>query len=113
MDTGGQDDKTIETRVRDCLAQVIAPDVGLAVTRMGCVRDLRVHGGHVSLVFRPSSSVCPAAFHLASMIQQAVRAVPGVCKVTMQVENFDRAHELASLLADQEEGGPGPAGPDE
>lgn len=103
MESGHEPDDTLEARVREHLATVIAPDVGLAVTRMGCVRDLAVEEGRVSLVFRPSSSVCPAAFQLASTIQQAVRAVPGVQSVTIRVDNFDRAGELESLLADAQD----------
>ena len=101
MDTGQQTDDTLEARVRDRLSEVIAPDVGLAVTRMGCVRDLTVEGDRVALVFRPSSPVCPAAFQLASIIKQAVLDVQGVRGVTIRVQNFNRAGELEALLADQ------------
>jgi len=96
------DGAALEARVWERLSEVIAPDVGLAVTRMGCVNDLHVAEGRVSLVFRPSSPVCPVAFHLASTIQQAVGSVPGVTSVTVHVTDYDRAHELEALLADDQ-----------
>jgi metal-sulfur cluster biosynthetic enzyme len=81
------------------LAGVMDPGAGLDVFRMGLVRDMEVSGsGEVSLVFRPSSPVCPVAFSLAPAIKEAIESVPGVARVLVRVENFNRAKELEGLL---------------
>jgi metal-sulfur cluster biosynthetic enzyme len=90
----------LRVAIERCLAELIDPGAGLDVMRMGLVRNLQVAGdGTVSLVFRPSSPVCPIAFSLAPAIREAVEAIPGVKTVRMRVENFKRAAELEALLA--------------
>ena len=91
----------VEQLIKDRLSEVTDPETGLDVGRMDLVHNLRVEGGHVTLVFRPASSVCPMAFKLAADIRGAIRSVPGVSRVTVKVENFGRAAELESLLEDQ------------
>ncbi len=88
--------------IEEHLAEVIDPGAGLDVFRMGLVRDLEVsEGGDVSLVFRPSSPVCPMAFSLVPAIKEAIESVPGVGSVSMRIKNFNRAAELEALLAEE------------
>lgn len=91
----------MEQLIEERLSEVIDPETGLDVGRMDLVHDLRVEGGRVTLVFRPTSPVCPMAFKLAADIRDAIRSVPGVSRVTIKVENFRRAAELESLLEDE------------
>jgi len=92
---------TVEQIIKEKLSKVIDPETGLDVGRMDLVHNLQVEGGYVTLVFRPSSPVCPMAFKLAADIRDAVRSVPGVSRVTVKVENLHRAAELESLLEDE------------
>ena len=82
------------------LANVIDPETGLDVLRLGPVRDLNVDeaSGKVTLTFRPASKFCPMAFTLAADIQEAVRSTPGVRSVEIKVENYVRATELEAVL---------------
>ena len=91
--------ESVETR----LSEVIDPETGLDVQRMGLIQDLQIEAGHATLIFRPTSPVCPMAFKLAVDMRDAVRSVPGITGVTIKVENFNRAAELESLLREQEE----------
>ena len=88
----------MEELIRERLSEVIDPETGLDVGRMDLVHDLRIEDGRVTLVFRPTSPVCPMAFKLAAAIRDSIRSVPGVNRVTVKVENFRRAAELESLL---------------
>lgn len=83
------------------LARVIDPETGLSVVRMGLVYDLDVDekAGNVHLIFRPSSYFCPMAFKLAVDMRDAVKAVPGVNSLRVEVADFARANELNQLLA--------------
>ncbi len=86
-------------QVEDALAEVMDPETGLSVLRMDLVHDLEVGDeGKVSIVFRPSSPVCPMAYPLANAIKKRVDALVGVTAVRIRVENFQRAEHLESIL---------------
>lgn len=85
--------------VEQGLSGVIDPETGLNVLRMEIIHELQVGAdGEVTLVFRPSSPVCPMAFTLANSIKRTIEALEGVKTVQIKVENFTRAEELETLL---------------
>lgn len=93
------DAQSIETQVREALGEIIDPETGLSIMRMDLIHALHVGAdGAVTLVFRPSSPVCPMAYALASSIKKKLEDVSGVASVQMTVENFERAAHLESLL---------------
>ena len=92
----------LKTIIEEGLSDLIDPGAGIDVMRMGLVRDLTVRGGNVSLTFRPSSTVCPMAFSLASAIKERIESIPEVGNVKIHVENFKRASELENLLVDED-----------
>ena len=80
------------------LTEVIDPETGLNIIRMDLIHDTAVSAdGSVSLVFRPSSPICPMAYSLANSIKKRLETVKGVSSVQIRVENFRTAH-LESLL---------------
>ena len=91
--------KSLEEEVRDALEQIMDPETGLSIMRMDLIHDLSVAAdGRVSLVFRPSSPVCPMAYSLANTIKKGVEAVSRVRSVEIGVHNFEKAGHLESLL---------------
>jgi len=92
---------SLQDQILKSLSEVVDPETGLSVVRMGLVRDLKVEegSGKVSLAIRPTSFLCPMAFKLGAEIRDAVRSVAGVSNVDITVENFARAKELNLLLA--------------
>jgi len=83
------------------LYNVIDPETGLSIMRMDLIRQLQVSdAGRVSLVFRPSSPVCPMAYALASSIKSKIRDLDWVASVSIKVENFNRSEHLEGLLND-------------
>lgn len=91
--------ESVESKVRRALEKVIDPETGLGVMRMDLIHNIVVTAdGVVTLVFRPSSPVCPMAYVLANAIKKTVQAVTGVTSVEMRVENFQRAAHLEKLL---------------
>jgi metal-sulfur cluster biosynthetic enzyme len=86
-------------QVEDALAGVMDPETGLSIMRMDIVHNLEVGGaGEVSLVFRPSSSVCPMAYTLANSIKKRIEALEWVTAVRIRVENFQKAGHLETVL---------------
>jgi len=91
--------ESIETHVRRALAEIIDPETGLSIMRMDLIHDIEVTAdGSVSLVFRPSSPVCPMAYSLANSIKKKLETVSQVNAVNVRVENFERAAHLESVL---------------
>jgi metal-sulfur cluster biosynthetic enzyme len=89
----------LESTVRKALGEIVDPETGLSIMRMDLIHDLEVTAdGLVSLVFRPSSPVCPMAYALANGIKQRLQTVDRVRSIAIKVENFERAAHLESLL---------------
>lgn len=92
-------DNAKHEQVEAVLAEVMDPETGLSVMRMDIVHNLEVRNtGEVSLIFRPSSPVCPMAYTLANSIKTRIEALEWVTTVRIRVENFQRAGHLESVL---------------
>jgi len=90
---------TLKEKVGEALSNVIDPETGLNVMRMDLIHDLQIgQDGSVSMVFRPSSPVCPMAYTLGNSIKNSLETLEGVTSVTIQVENFHRAEHLEIVL---------------
>ena len=89
----------LKKAVEKALSEIIDPETGLSITRMDLIHDLSVTDqGLASLVFRPSSPVCPMAYALANSIKQGVEGVPGIQGVRIRIENYQRASHLEGLI---------------
>jgi metal-sulfur cluster biosynthetic enzyme len=91
--------KQIESKLWGKLKEVIDPGANLNVVDMGLIRELSMSGdGTVSLVFRPSSPICPLAFVLAANIKKALEEINEVDAVHLKVVDFARAEELNRMM---------------
>ena len=92
----------LQARVMRKLSDVIDPETGLSVVRMGLIQDLGVdeRKGEVRLVVRPTSFLCPLALELAEGVKNAVKDVADVSNVRIEVDGYARAKQLNRLLAD-------------
>ena len=89
----------MEDQVKRALSEVIDPETGLNIMRMDLIHDLRVtEDGAVSLVFRPSSPVCPMAYTLANSIKKKIESLKDVKSIRIAVENFQNADHLERLV---------------
>ncbi|MBI4963085.1 MAG: iron-sulfur cluster assembly protein [Desulfomonile tiedjei] len=86
-------------QIERMLSEVIDPETGLSIMRMDLIHELQVRDpGRVSLVFRPSSPVCPMAYSLGNSIRTKIQDVDWVTSVAIKVENFSRSDHLEGLL---------------
>lgn len=91
--------ENLEAQVKEALGEVVDPETGLSIMRMELVHGLKVMpDGSVSLVFRPSSPVCPMAYALANAIKKRLETIRAVAAIKIRVENFEKAAHLESLL---------------
>lgn len=100
MEREARSDENVKIAVETALNGISDPGSGAKLMDLGLVRNLGVIDGVVTLTFRPSSTVCPAAFTLAPGIKAMIENAEGVRRVEMKVENFQRARELEALLND-------------
>lgn len=93
---------SLKDHIMQDLSRVIDPETGLSVVRMGLVYGLDVdeNEGNVHVIFRPTSYFCPLAFKLAVDIRDAIKEVPGVNSLRVEVADFARAKELNQLLTE-------------
>ena len=83
------------------LQGIIDPGTTLDVVSMGLIKHLTVtDNGEVSLVFRPSSPVCPLALPLALDIQSALKKLDGVKTLKVTVTDHQKADEVNSYLGE-------------
>ena len=99
MTTGLMKVVLMEDQIKQALAEIIDPETGLSIMRMDLIRNLSVtEEGEVSLVFRPSSPVCPMAYSLANSIKKKIESLKYVKSIRIAVENFQNADHLEGLV---------------
>jgi metal-sulfur cluster biosynthetic enzyme len=92
--------KDISKSVINALQNVMDPETGADVVRMGLILDLEIdQNGTVSYIFRPSSPLCPIALPLVLEIIEAVKNVDGVIDQKVTVIDYVGADELNKILA--------------
>ena len=106
LDTKVGKEAEIRKEIQEGLRGIIDPGTGLDVLRMGLVRNLQLqregNGYKAILTFRPSSAVCPMAFKLAWNMKQCAQAVDDIRTVEIEVEGYNRASELETILREEE-----------
>ncbi len=82
------------------LKKIIDPELYTDVVALKLVKDIEYNesGQVVSLVFRPSSFLCPLAYSLTFKIKEKLMLLDGVKKVDITVENFIKQDDLNKLL---------------
>jgi ring-1,2-phenylacetyl-CoA epoxidase subunit PaaD len=70
--------RTLEGAVWDVLRTVEDPELPIAITDLGLVRDVTVEGGRVAVRLVPTWIACPALAVIRGRIQAALLSVPGV-----------------------------------
>ena len=93
-------DMTLREQILMRLVEVIDPETGVDVLRMGLVENLNVNeaSGEVSYRFRPSSPLCPLAHSLAVDIKRAVASVEGVSDQEILVVDYVKSDELTKMI---------------
>lgn len=88
-----------EAAVLDALRAVQDPDLHRDIVALGFVKDLRICGGNVAFQIELTTPACPVKDLMRSQAERAVRAVPGVTQV--QVEMTARVTASRPVLGDK------------
>jgi ring-1,2-phenylacetyl-CoA epoxidase subunit PaaD len=76
---------TVEEAAWDVLRSVQDPELPIAITDLGLVRDVRIDAGaRVRVRLVPTWSACPALAVIRDRILQGLRAIPGVSEASVE-----------------------------
>ena len=89
--------------VTEVLRQVFDPELGLDIVELGLLYDVQIVAGEVKVFYSLTSIGCPAAPLIHEQILEAMRDLPGVEKVTLELTwdppwTPERMSEDAKLL---------------
>jgi len=88
-----------EDRVRAALDTVMDPELGRSLVAAGMIHHIRVDGGHVHFTLELTTPACPLRNALRAAAEEAVRALPGVESVTIEMAaRVRRTHATDALL---------------
>ncbi|HDJ25778.1 MAG TPA: DUF59 domain-containing protein [Candidatus Bathyarchaeota archaeon] len=74
----GSPEQELERAVREAVGKLIDPETGLTFDEMGLIKEVKVEGRSVEVVYKPTSPFCPIALRLGLDIRRAVEAIEGV-----------------------------------
>ena len=89
--------------VTEALRQVFDPELGLDIVELGLLYDVQIAGGEVTVSYGLTSMGCPAGPLIQEQILEAVRELPGVERVDLELTwdppwTPERLSEDAKLL---------------
>ncbi len=71
----------LEQMVRERVGKLIDPETGFTFEEMGLIKEVKVEGDAVEVVYKPTSPFCPMALRLGLDIRRAVESIEGVRSV--------------------------------
>ncbi len=74
-----------EDQIMDALAEVNDPEINLPITDLGLIYDIGVEGADVTVTMTLTTPACPMNQYIGAQVEAAVRDVPGVQKVGVNI----------------------------
>jgi metal-sulfur cluster biosynthetic enzyme len=75
-----------EAAVRDALAAVVDPEIGMPIVEIGLVYGIEIEpGGEVRITYTLTSLGCPSGPAIDREIKHAVASLPGVTRVASRI----------------------------
>lgn len=85
----GKPPQSIEIRKEDqiysCLKEVIDPEVGIDIVKMGFVKEITVRGTSVDVNLVLTTNLCPMADYLKDQVRRKVLSVGGIEEVSVNI----------------------------
>jgi len=83
--TAGDEPPPSADQVKLALRKVKDPELNLNIIDLGLVYDIRVEGSEVQIDMTLTSPGCPAGPQIMTDIERAVKAIPGVADVALNL----------------------------
>lgn len=88
----------LEKAVREAVNKLIDPETGFTFGEMGIIKEIKVQGRSVEIVYKPTSPFCPMALRLGLDIRRAAEAVEGVESVRVVCVDHVMADAITRVL---------------
>ncbi|HCQ31076.1 TPA: DNA methyltransferase [Candidatus Collierbacteria bacterium] len=75
----------IEDKIREALRKVIDPELGVSIVDLGLIYDIRYEDGEAEVEMTLTSPGCPLAPVIDKMVRNAMKDVPEVKNVTIDL----------------------------
>ncbi len=89
-----------ETMVLDALRAVIDPDFHRDIVSLGFVKNVKINGGAVAFTIELTTPACPVRERFRAQAEEAVRALPGVTTVDVEMTAQQRHAPAPSVALD-------------
>lgn len=78
-------EQTTEDRIREALKKVIDPELGVSIVELGLIYDVRYEAGEAEVEMTLTSPGCPLAPVIDKKVREAMKEVPEVKKVVVDL----------------------------
>ncbi len=86
------------------LEKIIDPEIGIPITDMKLIDEVRVDGkGGVHVNFHGSIPFCPMAAQIGMDIRDKVKALPGVKKVRVEINSHANTEEINKQINEEKD----------
>lgn len=75
----------IEDKIREALKKVIDPELGVSIVDLGLIYDVRYEEGEAEIEMTLTSPGCPLAPVIDQEVKKAMKEVPEVKRVTVEL----------------------------
>ncbi len=75
----------IEEKIREALKKVIDPELGVSIVELGLIYDVRYEAGEAEIEMTLTSPGCPLAPVIDKKVMEAIKEVPEVKNVTVEL----------------------------
>ena len=84
--------------IRDAVAVINDPHMGISIVDMGIVQDISVDGDEAKIVIKPTNPGCMSVTRIAADAKTQAEKVEGVSKVVIVVEGHVMADSINEMI---------------
>ena len=84
--------------IRDAVAVINDPHMGISIVEMGIVQDISVDGDEAKIVIKPTNPGCMSVTRIAADAKTQAEKVDGVSKVVIVVEGHVMADSINEMI---------------
>ena len=84
--------------IRDAVAVINDPHMGISIVEMGIVQDISVDGDEAKIVIKPTNPGCMSVTRIAADAKTQAEKVEGVSKVVIVVEGHVMADSITEMI---------------
>lgn len=85
-------------KVRDSVAVINDPHMGVSIVEMGIVQDIKVNGNNVKITIKPTNPGCMSVARIAADAKTQAEKVEGIEKAEINVIDHMMADQINEMI---------------